>query len=604
MVPDSRYFQQSITALLLLLYCHIAIAAATSVSDKSAAPATTPIKVSISITGIKDELKANALSYLELKKKLDDPHFTIAWLQQLHKKAKKNIKDALQPFGYYQATVNSTLNKTTENHWHAQYSVIPGVPVKISNVTIIIDGPGKNDTKVQALIAAFTIHKSAILNHNQYETARDQLVQDIGRLGYSQIKVEQSKVLVDPQKNSADIHIHLISGQQYFLGEFHFHQDFLDNNLILAYTQDIKHSAPYSQEAILALYDALYRSGYFSSVDIQPDFNNVIEQHVPINVTLKPANRHKFTLGAGYDTEIEANVSFRWQHRRLNHQGHYSEVMSKLSSKKSTFGGAYWIPVKDPRTDKIGIIPKFETEDTDSTDRDTFDLATGYWFNWKSWETTIFSEYKYEHFTSGQEPRTTTELLSLGFRFERSNYEQALFPRKGWTLYAESRFANSDVLSDIDYFRVHLKARLLLPVRNKGRLLLRAELGLAETSDFDSYPSSLRFYAGGDQSVRGYKWKALGPKNDQGDVIGGRNVFTSSIEYNHQIAEKWLSAVFIDAGNAYNEQLDKLYYGAGFGARWIAPFGLIRADLGFPLKSDDDIDEDNVQLYFGFEVNL
>jgi translocation and assembly module TamA len=562
------------------------------------------IKVDISIAGIDGELKKNALAYLELKKHLNDPHFSEAWLQKLHKKAEKNIREALQPFGYYQVNISSSLTKGSDNLWQAQYTVTPGDPVKIIDIDIVINGPGKNDTEILAIVANFPIKPADPLHHDQYESAKEQLISEIGRLGYSQIKIQQTKVIVDANNGTAHIHIHLLSGDKYFLGEFNFQQDFLSNDLILAYTQDIKQSDPFSQDSLLGLYDTLYSSGYFSSVDIKPDFSKVKEQHVPINVTLKPANRHKFTLGAGYDTEIEANVSFRWQHRRINYQGHYSDVMAKFSSKKSTIGGAYWIPIGDPRTDKIGIIPKFETEDTDNTDRDTFDLETGYWFNWKRWETTLFTEYKHEQFTSGDEPRTTTELFSLGARIERTNFEKALFPRKGWTLYSELRFANAGIISDIDYFRVHLRSRLLFPIGDKGRLILRGELGMAETSDFDLYPSSLRFYAGGDQSVRGYTWKALGPKDEEGDVVGGRNVVTTSIEYNHQVSEKWVLAGFLDAGNAYNDQLKKVYYGTGFGVRWIAPFGLFRTDLGFPLTSDDDISEDNVVFYFGFEINL
>ncbi|MCW8929557.1 MAG: autotransporter assembly complex protein TamA [Gammaproteobacteria bacterium] len=564
----------------------------------------TQLKVEIIITGIDGELKKNALDYIELKKSLNDPHFSEVWLKKLHKKADKNISDALQPFGYYQVKVNSKLEKKSTNNWQATYSVTPGALVRIIDPEIIIEGPGKNDPNVISLIANFPIKHGDSLHHNNYDTAKEKLISDIGRLGYTQIKTQQSKVIVNPQKNTAKLNINLLSGEKYSLGHFYFHQDFLHEEFIRSYIKDIKKGEPLSQENLLELQNALLNSAYFSSVNIKPDFSREENNQVPIDITLKPAKRHKFSLGAGYDTEIEANVSFRWQHRRLNKYGHNSDVMTKLSSKKSVLQGAYWIPVGDPSKDKIGIISKFETEDTDNTDRDTFDLETGYWFNWKNWSTSLFTEYKYEEFTSGDEPEINTELLSLGARIEQTHFEKALFPRKGWALFAEIRGANAGLLSDIDYTRLYLKSRLLLPIIDNGRLILRTEFGFAETSDFDQYPSSLRFYAGGDQSVRGYKWKALGPKDKEDNVIGGRNVLTGSIEYNHQVSEKWVIAGFLDAGNAYNDELDKVYSGAGFGARWIAPFGLVRTDLGFPLQSDDDISDDNVVLYFGFEVTL
>ena len=563
-----------------------------------------PIKVEIIINGIEGDLKKNALAYLELRKSLNDPHFSEAWLKKLHKKAAKNIADALQPFGYYHVKTNSLLEKKSALLWQAIYTVTPGTPVKITELNLLVSGPGKSDPDVAAVITDFPVKLGDSLHHEQYEDAKEKLIADIGRLGYAQIKTQKTKVIVDPKTNTAKIDIHLLSGEQFQLGQFYFHQNFLNEEFIRAYIQDTKTGEPLSQDNLLELQNSLYSSGYFSSVDIKPDFKKVTEQQVPIDVTLKPAKRHRYTMGAGYDTEIEANVSFRWQHRRLNHRGHNADVITKLSSKKSFIQGAYWIPIGDPRTDKIGIIPKFETEDTDNTDRDTFELEGGYWFKWRDWNTTLFTEYRYEKFTSGDEPKTRTELLSLGARIELSRFEKVLFPRTGWALYGELRTANSDLFSDIDYSRLYLKSRLLLPVTDNGRLILRGELGFAQTSDFDQYPSSLRFYAGGDHSIRGYKWKALGPKDKEGNVVGGRNVVTGSIEYNHQVSEKWVIAGFLDAGNAYNDELDTIYSGAGFGARWIAPFGLVRADLGFPLQSDDDIGEDNMVFYFGFEVTL
>lgn len=608
-VPVFLCFQVIIHAIILLLMfscCHAADAESQNHPEKSTQKASTqPVEVAISITGIEGELKQNALAYLELKKSLNDPHFSKAWLQRLHKKAEKNIKDALQPFGYYQTKVTGTLQQTEDSSWLAQYTVVPGKQVKITEVNIVITGPGKNDPEILALIDNFPIKKGDPLDHTQYEEAKANITTGIGRLGYSQITTHSKKVLVDTKNNTANINLEFASGTKFFLGTIHFHQDMLNEDFILSYLQNIKTGDPLSQNTLLELQHALYSSGYFSLVDIKPDFEHVKNRdQVPVNITLKPAKRHKISFGIGYDTEIEANVSMRWQHRRLNRYGHYGDILTKLAPKKSTFRVSYWIPTGDPSRDKYGIITSVETEDTDTTDRTTFDLETGYWFAIKEWENTLFTEYRLEDFVTGNDPSTTTELLSFGARTQRVNYEQGLFPRRGWSVYGEIRGAAEQMLSDIDYLRLYLKSRLLLPVTRKGRLVLRAELGMAESNDYDSYPSSLRFYAGGDQSVRGYDWKALGPKDREGNVIGGRNVVTGSLEYDHQVAENWVVAGFYDAGNAYNDSLDTVYYGAGFGIRYISPIGLIKTDIGFPLKSDDDISDNNFVFYFGFEMNL
>jgi len=82
-------------------------------------------------------------------------------------------------------------------------------------------------------------------------------------------------------------------------------------------------------------------------------------------------------------------------------------------------------------------------------------------------------------------------------------------------------------------------------------------------------------------------------------------VVTGSFEYDHQVAESWLAAVFVDAGNAYDNEFDKLYVGAGFGARWLSPVGIVRVDLAWPMENDVGThDTNSVRLHIGFEVNL
>src|SRR5699024_5397938 len=119
------------------------------------------------------------------------------------------------------------------------------------------------------------------------------------------------------------------------------------------------------------------------------------------------------------------------------------------------------------------------------------------------------------------------------------------------------------------------------PLLKKGRIMARIDIGTTLTDKVTVLPSSVRFFAGGDHSVRGYGYQRLGPKNDEGDVIGGRHKLTGGIEYDYLFAPSWAWAVFVDAGNAYDTahaQLDdfETLYGYGAGIRWRSPIGPIR----------------------------
>jgi translocation and assembly module TamA len=121
-------------------------------------------------------------------------------------------------------------------------------------------------------------------------------------------------------------------------------------------------------------------------------------------------------------------------------------------------------------------------------------------------------------------------------------------------------------------------------------LLLRGDAGLTATESVEQLPTSLRFFAGGDTSVRGFGFQRLGPTDAEGRVIGGRHLLVGSVEYDYPLGDRpWAVAVFADIGNAFDEFDDyELEVGAGIGLRWRSPVGPLRLDLAHAPNSDDD----------------
>ena len=120
------------------------------------------------------------------------------------------------------------------------------------------------------------------------------------------------------------------------------------------------------------------------------------------------------------------------------------------------------------------------------------------------------------------------------------------------------------------------------------RILVRTQAGATAEQEFEELPASVRFFAGGDNSVRGYAFEELGPVDENGKVIGGSSLATGSFEFEQPLKARWSLAFFVDSGNAYERAHMDAKTSVGMGGRWQSPLGPIRIDLALPLEQDHD----------------
>lgn len=177
----------------------------------------------------------------------------------------------------------------------------------------------------------------------------------------------------------------------------------------------------------------------------------------------------------------------------------------------------------------------------------------------------------------------TSELLIPGIGFSRTRTDALLYPTRGWSVDVSVRGAAKGALSTVSFAQLRMNLKGVHALLG-GRLFGRIDLGATAVNQITQLPPTLRFYAGGDKSIRGYAYQSLGPTDASGSVIGGRYLATAGLEYDHRLVGDYFWAVFYDLGNAFNKVPFTIYRSAGIGFGWHSPVGPIRIDLAHPFE--------------------
>jgi translocation and assembly module TamA len=180
--------------------------------------------------------------------------------------------------------------------------------------------------------------------------------------------------------------------------------------------------------------------------------------------------------------------------------------------------------------------------------------------------------------------------VTPGFTWHRTVANDELFPTRGYDVTLEIKGAAEQVFADTSFASSLLSVGWVRGLPWRSRILLRGSFGAIWVDEFGSLPPSKRFFAGGDNSVRGYDLESLGPVDDSNDVIGGTTLGVISAELEHYFTDTWGVATFVDSGNAYggDGRSTGLQTGVGIGARWRSPIGPVRFDIAHPLDDPDN----------------
>lgn len=566
----------------------------------AAAPVAQAATVRLQVTGLSGELQKNVrarLSTISSEEISADGRFRA--------RVSEAIKEGLKALGYYEPEIEFELQPPPAGGKRPVLltKVTPGQPVKLAGETVIIRGEARTDEDYQQLLSKGKGKIGGVLNHSDYDSFKSSLGNLALRKGYFDGDYRKSQLGVSVARHEAFWDIDYDSGQRYRFGDVSFEgsqirEEYLQNLV------PFKKGDYYNSRDLAELNRRLSATGWFNSVVVAPQFDKGRKDKIlPLHGVVSPRTENTIETGVGYSTDVGPRVKATWKRPWVNSYGHSFTTSANISAPEQQLDFSYKIPLlKNPVEQYYLLQGGLKRTDLNDTKSDSTTLAASrYWESSTGWQRAVNLHWSLDHFTQGNVTNTTM-LIYPGVSVNRTRSRGGLMPTWGDSQRYSLDVSDTTWGSDIDFAVVQAQNVWIRTLADKHRFVFRGNLGWIETSDFDRVPPDLRFFAGGDRSIRGYKYKGISPRDDDGKLTGASKLATGSVEYQYNVTGKWWGAVFIDSGEAVNDIAQSNFKtGAGFGVRWQSPVGPIKLDIARPIG---DSENRNLQFYIGLGPEL
>ncbi|MHC4307678.1 MAG: outer membrane protein assembly factor BamA, partial [Planctomycetota bacterium] len=379
----------------------------------------------------------------------------------------------------------------------------------------------------------------------------------------------------------------------------------------------IEEQSLYNATQISAIKPRIFRRGYFEE-DVQVDTERVFgtDDQVDINVNVKEKPTGFFSVAGGFSSVETVLFSGQIQESNLFGYGKQISLSAQIGGVTQLFSLNYSDPVfLDSDWNMNARLFRTDREFRDF-DRKSFGGALTFGRRiWRQMRAEV--GYRFENQDIGDvfgdarliitESSRTISSFSLGVVWDtRNNF---LDPTRGMFARTSIEYAGP-FGGDTDFVKYRANAKYFHPVWKSTVLALAGRYGYLNLMDVgNDLVVGERFFLGGPNSLRGFKFRRVGARvaTDDGDfvIIGGTQELLLSAEFIVPLVKQInvKGVLFADIGNAYNdgEELSlspgDLRRNVGFGFRWLSPLGPLKLDIGFPV-GDRLEDEDSFEIQF------
>lgn len=557
------------------------------------APTSLRWRVEVQAPGDLKQLLERYLDIARLAGLTADGDIGTAELGRLVDAAPAQARDLLETEGYFGARVTAeTLREGGTGPVRVRVQVDPGPRTRVERVDLVPEGDlaralDRRDTNagelMQTLRQAWPMKPGAPFRNADWSDAKSAVLARLRASGYATASFSGTVASVDAEQHRTRLFLVVDSGPLFRSGDIEV------EGLGLHDAQGVRHLASFSTGAVvtdallLDFQDRLLKSGLFEQATVTLDTESPDPSAARLRVKVTELSRHQLTTGVGISTNSGPRATVEHIDRRAFGWAATARNKAEWGRDRQAWDGELSTHVREDgyRWFTGVTIERLKTDDDVVLSQR---VRLGRALEHVRIERSQYAEAERAVRRTSQ-GRSVDGALTGNHTWVWRDVDSPLLPTDGQTLSLQlgAGLARGSGLSS-PLLRAHGRATVYRPLGGGWFGQARLQLGQVLMKDEVNASDNLGFRAGGDDSVRGYAYRSLGPVRD-GAVASGKVLVTGSVEVAHPVAASmptlW-GALFVDAGGAADRwsALDPVA-GVGFGLRWRSPVGPLRLDLAY-----------------------
>lgn len=551
-----------------------------------------------------DALRTLLLNHLDLARFQSAPAtdgITEAELERLMRATPAQARGLLETEGYFNAEVSAERADTEAGLPLLRVTVIPGARTTVHGVSIEASGAlqtaaaAGDDTarsELATLRRLWPLRPGDAFRQGAWSDAKNATLARLRADGYAAATWSRTNARVDAPENRVDLAVVIDSGALYRLGALRIDGLQRYDEESVRRLSTFHPGDPYSEKTLLDFQERLQKLGLFEGASVELDADPQTAGAAPVRVRVKEQPLQQAIAGVGYSANTGPRLSVEHTHRRLFGSRWIAKNKVQLGPDNQSWEGEL---ISHPlaglyRNLVSGSAAKLLADDQQLL---SWNARVGRTQDTERVERLYFAELTHARLDSDT-LTSQADAVSANYQWVFRAIDNVLLPTQGMTTSAQvalgyARGSRSVAGEPLDegrgpFSRLYARVTWYEPFGTGWYGSARLEAGQVLTRSVVGVPDTLLFRAGGDDSVRGYGYRTLGPTID-GATISGRTLLTGSVEIARPISPKYPAywwAAFVDAGNAADRWTDlKPAFGYGVGLRWRSPVGPLRLDVAY-----------------------